>query len=150
MVNKFIKLLKQFLIKLINNITRFLKNEKKEFSKIITEFWIEHDVGNLLIISSFILLIIWILIQAQYYGSMFYIPYDDYINMQDQIQNLKLENTQYKNTIQTQTKEIENLTTAYKHCKKSISASYVSASILLFLGAGSGFIVGVIIASIFK
>src|SRR5690606_38975375 len=100
MVNKFIKLLKQFLIKLINNITRFLKNEKKEFSKIIKEFWIEHDVGNLLIISSFILLIIWILIQAQYYGSMFYIPYDDYINMQDQIQNLKLENTQYKNTIQ--------------------------------------------------
>lgn len=133
----------------INNALSFLKKKKEEYIKIIHEyqamitiFWIEHQINDLLKISFVLFLILWVIFQSYYYGGMSHISYEKYLQIKKLLFTLEQKNEQYVNVIQTQNDEIENMTYMLKKCQHRLHANIFSASMLLLIGSTLGLVVG--------
>lgn len=131
-----------FVEKVVDKLKKILEKEKEEYSKIITSFWLEHQIGDLLKISIFLFLILWVLFQSHYYGGgVFHISYDTYLQLKNLLFKLKQTNEQYLNAVQIQNEEIENISNLLKKCKRP-GADPVTASMLLLIGTTLGLVVG--------
>lgn len=133
----------------IKQSSDLVKKKKNEYIKIIQDYqlkiiniWIEYQIGDLVKISLFIFLILWVMFQSYYYGGMSHISYEKYVQLKKLFVSLEQKNEQYLNAIQTQNNDIEIMNNVIKKYKHQLNASIFSASLMLLVGSTLGFVVG--------
>jgi len=108
------KVTKPFKLSLVA-IKTFLKNEKKEFSKIIktawAEFYIEYDIAKLRKLTLYFILLLWIAYQSYYYNNLtnFFISEEEYVALKGTIQEHENMESFYEDVMQGQHNKIKKL-----------------------------------------
>src|SRR5690554_5374104 len=140
--------------KLTHNVANFLDNEKREFSKIIKNFWAEHMIGDLLKISFFLFLILWIGFQAYHDTSQSHLTHDDYLQIKKATDELYyIINTQ-EDVLKIQHEKMKKMAediSYYRQASRSIHP--FTAGIFVIIGIGTGFLMvtgGYIIQQVFS
>lgn len=130
-LNAYLKPLKSVIL----TIREFLKNEKKEFSKIIrtawAEFYVEYDIAKLKKISLYLILLLWILFQAYYYNnhSHFFISHDEYVELKKILAEQESIENFYEDVIKGQQNKIKKL----EHVVDENNRVTSSAKLIFFL-----------------
>src|SRR5690554_162192 len=138
-MNKKKNIIINFFLKLTANIAVFLDNEKKEISKIIKNFWVEHMIGDLLKFSFFLFLILWIGFQAYHDTSQSHLTYDDYMHIKKTTDELYHIIDTQEETLKIQhekMKDMANSISYYRQASKSVNP--VTAGLFIGVGVGVG------------
>ncbi len=98
-------------------IEKIVHNEKKEFSKIIKEFWIEHQMTDLLKISIVLVLILWIFFLIYFDVSHSHVKYDDLVQFKGTLDELVHINKTQGEIIEIQSEKIKQLSGTVRQYK---------------------------------
>jgi len=130
-----------YFFKSINYIKEFLKNEKKQFSKIIKDAWVEYQMTDLFKISIFLILILWICYQAYYDTTQSHVSYQEYSELKKTINELIQLNAVQEETLKEQHDTMNKMAKMVKIYKaRSVAIDPVTASIVFMLGGTAGII----------
>ena len=125
-----------------NNFThaveKFFNNEKKEFTKIIKDFWIEHYITDLLKISFILTLILWLCYLIYFDASYSHVPLDELASIKGEVDKALHINKVQNEIIDIQAKKIKEMSSTINAYKTQPYA----VGLLLTTAVGVGFILG--------
>ncbi|HXS59521.1 MAG TPA: hypothetical protein VN703_01775 [Candidatus Sulfopaludibacter sp.] len=123
-------------------IEKFIDNEKKEFSKIIKEFWIEHQITDLLKISIFLLLILWICFLIYFDARHSYVTFDDLAQAKSILDEIIYINKTQEEIIEIQNEKINQMSGPFGQNKPSPTKYAFAMTVVIASVFSVGFISG--------
>lgn len=135
--------------KFTHTVEKFVDNEKKIFSKIIKEFWIEHQITDLLKISILLLLILWLFFLIYFDVSHTNVTYDDLAEIKNSIDEIVYVNKAQAEIIEIQSEKIKQLSSSVRQYKPGKYEFAVAVVLVSALGVGyiAGFVTMLAIAA---
>lgn len=130
-------------------VEKFIDNEKKEFSKIIKEFWIEHQITDLLKISAILFLILWIFFLIYYDVSHSHVTYDNLAQIKGTVDELVYVNKAQEEIIEIQSEKLKQMSGTVRQVKPGQYAAALVVTLTTVAGVAyfAGFATMFIIAA---
>lgn len=140
-----IKTLSNNFNKFTHYVERFFTNEKKEITKIIKDFWVEHYITDLLKISFILTLIVGLCCLIYYDVGYSHVTLDEINSIKGEVDKALHINKIQNEIIDVQAKKIQEMTNTINHYKTQPYAVGVFVTTAVTLGFVLGYATTVIV-----
>lgn len=140
-----IKTLSNNFNKFTHHVERFFTNEKKEITKIIKDFWVEHYITDLLKISFILALIVGLSCLIYYDVGHSHVTLDEINSIKGEVDKALHINKIQNEIIDVQAKKIKEMTNTINHYKTQPYAVGVIVTTAVSLGFVLGYVTTVVV-----